>query len=144
MRAVAIGFAGLILAAMAATGCGRLTGRSKAAVQAAIEEHLRQQPGLQMQNMTMQMQNVRFHGDAAEAEVKYVSRQSSDIYVQIRYRLRKEGGRWEVQSSSLVGGMSAEPHPGSSPGPPGTMHGSEPAPLRPGNRRATPAPQASH
>src|SRR5437773_9348631 len=107
MRAVAIGFAGLILAVMAATGCCRLTGRSKAAVQAAIEEHLRQQPGLQMQNMTMQMQNVRFHGDAAEAEVKYVSRQSSDIYVQIRFRFRKEGGRRGANSSCRLGGLTA-------------------------------------
>jgi hypothetical protein len=134
-----IGCAALVATAVAAS-CSRFREQSKPAVRAAIEEHLAQQPGLQMQNMTMQMQDVKFQGDSAEAQVKYLSKESPDIYVQIRYELHKQGGRWQVQASSLVGGMPATPHEGApSRGPGAASSPADPAAV-PGRAPTTPHP----
>jgi hypothetical protein len=128
----------MIGVALLGAGCSRFTGRSKAAVRTAIEEHLRRQPGLQMQNMTMELQDVTFQGNTAEARVRYVSKQSPDIFVQIRYELRRQSSGWEVQSSSLEGGMGPGSHAAMSPGSPAAAPSPESSP------GAAPAPQPSH
>jgi len=99
MRRILIGFAAI---ALITSGCSRFTGRSRSAVREAIQEHLREQPGLQMQNMSMEVNDVRFQGDTADAQVKFVSRESPQAFVVIRYQLRKQGGKWQVQSTSRM------------------------------------------
>jgi hypothetical protein len=108
-----------------AAGCNRL--QSKRAVQAAIEQHLKERPGLIMQNMTMQVENVKFSGDQAEAQVKFQSKEMPQSFVEIRYTLRRSGDHWEVESSSPMS-MSGS-HGSMTPTPAGTAPaGPQPAP----------------
>ena len=120
------------LAVLAATGCGSTGGRqSKGAIQEAIEAHLKKRPSMRLANMSIEIQNVKFTGDTAAAEVRFRSKQSPDLAVGVRYLLRRVGNHWEVQSSSPMSGMGMSPHSGTGT----TMP--VPAP-------AIPAPQSSH
>ncbi len=93
------------------SGCGRFGGaESKSAVREAIEAHLKQRPNLLMANMTMEVQEVKFSGDRAEALVKYQSKQAPEVSVLVSYGLRKSGKSWEVESSSPAGGAPMVPH----------------------------------
>ncbi len=83
---------------------------SKAAIQAAIEAHLEQQRNLTTTNMTLEFEEVKFSGDAAQALVKFRSKQSPELAVTVRYVLRKIGDRWQVESSTPEGGMGGTPH----------------------------------
>lgn len=118
MRPLALTIAGLV--SLTAAGCHRL--ESKRAVQSAIEEHLKQRPGLALENMTMEVEDVKFSGQTAEARVKFQSRQAPQSFVEVRYTLRQADGRWEVESSAPLGGMGS--HRGASgvgsAAPPGT------------------------
>ncbi|HEV2348838.1 MAG TPA: hypothetical protein VG028_03225 [Terriglobia bacterium] len=133
----------VVLAGMVAAlcGCSRFAGiNSKSAVQAAIEAHLKQRPGLALSNMSTEVQDVKFDGDTANAQVVYVSKDSPDLKVEVRYVLRRQGDHWEVVSSTPVGGVNGNPHGGvavpPSPGmPPQTV---------PATPSAVPPPQASH
>ncbi len=125
MRFLALCLLGVTV--VAAPACNRL--RSRSAVRAAIEEHLRQRPGLVMENMTMQVENVKFSGDTAEARVKFQSKELPQSFVEIRYSLRRSGDHWEVESSS----------PTSMGGPHGSMN---PAPS--GASDTKPQPEPSH
>ena len=86
--------------------------RSKQAVQAAIEEHLKQNRQIQLDKFTTEIEEVKVRGDTAEALVKYRSKESPDLTVQVRYSLRKAGDHWEVRSSSPAGGQEMNPHSG--------------------------------
>lgn len=99
--------------AFALSGCGRLGGiNSKGAVQAAIEAHLKQRPGLALANMSTDVQDVKFDGDKATAQVMYQSKDVPDLKVEVLYTLRRAGDHWEVVSSTPVGGMGGNPHGG--------------------------------
>jgi hypothetical protein len=118
--------------ALLTSGCGKPGGiQSKAAVQAAIEKHLQQRPNVTMKNLTLEVQEVKFEGDKAEAQVKFQSKQSADLTVNVRYMLRRVGDHWEVESASATGGMAGNPHAG--------VGAPKPAPAPPGN-----GPQPSH
>ena len=82
----------------------------KAAIQAAIEAHLKQRQNLMLANMTLEVQDVKVTGDTAQAEVKFRSKQSTDIAVGVRYNLKRAGDGWQVESSSPTEGMGATPH----------------------------------
>jgi len=94
-------------------GCSKTGGlQSKAAVQTAIEAHLQQRPNLMLANMTLEVQDVKFTGDTAQADVQFRSKQSPNLVVGVRYMLRRAGDRWQVESSAPSGGMGAPPHGG--------------------------------
>lgn len=114
------------------SSCGK-AGRtqSKVAIQAAIERHLQQRPNVALNNLTLEVQDVKFEGARAEAEVKFRSKQSPDLAVGVHYVLRRSGESWEVESSSATGGMGGNPHGGTG--------GPMPAPAA-----RTLAPQPSH
>jgi len=98
-----------VVAAIVTAGCKRLD--TKAAVQEAIDAHLKQRADLMMSGMTTEVLNVQFHGDTADADVRFQSKQSAAMSVTIRYTLRKAGDHWEVASSSQAhGGMGTNPH----------------------------------
>ena len=84
----------------------------KAAIQAAIEAHLKQRQNLMLANMTLEVQDVKFTGDTAQADVQFRSKQSPDLVVSVRYMLRRAGDRWQVESSAPLGGMGTPPHGG--------------------------------
>jgi hypothetical protein len=73
---------------------------SKAAIQAAIEEHLKQQPNVFFQNMTVEVGDVTFNGVTAQAEVKFRSKQAPNLAVGMLYKLRRVGKGWQVESAS--------------------------------------------
>ena len=78
MRAVVISLVVLSVAASAA--CHKLSGiDSKAAVQQAIEEHLKQQPNVFFQNMTVELGDVTFSGDTA-TRASEIPKQTSSQY----------------------------------------------------------------
>jgi len=129
MRLVLACVAGL---ALVLSGCSKLGGsQSKAAIQAAIERHLQQRPKVMLNNMTLEVQDVKFSGDKAEAEVKFRSKQAPSLAVEVRYGLRKVGDQWEVESSSPSSGTGGNPN--------GDAGGAAPTP-----RPTEPALQPSH
>ena len=109
MRAAVMSLLVLGLAGLAA--CHRLSGiHSKAAVQEAIEEHLKQQPNVFFQNMTVEVGDVTFSGDTAVAQVRFRSKQAPNLAVGIVYRLRKDGDRWRVESTATASMPGTSPH----------------------------------
>jgi hypothetical protein len=129
MRALVVGW--LVLAVFTAN-CGKMGGlRSKQAVREAIQAHLKKQSNLVMTNMTMEVEDVKFDGDSAEAQVRFQSTQSPDLAVGVRYTLRRVDDHWEVRSSSPTSGTGTSPH--------GRID--QPGP---GTAPATPTPKSSH
>jgi len=138
MRAGVVVLAGMLLLAGA---CSKVQeAEPQRAVRAAIESHLREQRNLSISNMTMQLQSVKFSGDTAEAEVRFQSNQQPDVAVSVHYQLRRVGDRWEVVSSSAMGGQEGNPHGGASP------QGGSRGPMPPG-KPSSPSglqPESSH
>ena len=116
-----------ILSVIVTAACKRL--ETKASIQEAIDAHLKQRADLMMSGMTTDVLDVHFHGDTADADVRFQSKQSAATSVTIRYTLRKAGDHWEVVSSSQAhGSMGTNPHE-----------------MPPASATPTqPAPQASH
>jgi len=119
MRAVVMSL--LVLGLAGSAACHRLNGvHSKAAVQEAIEEHLKQQPNVTFQNLTMEVGDVTFNGDTAQAQVKFRSKQAPDMAVGVQYKLRRSVGGWKVESTSSASMAGTTPHgdaAGSTPSP---------------------------
>jgi hypothetical protein len=110
MRVLAALIATLLLVA---AGCNKRTKlQTKEAVQAAIESHLKQRPNVVMANMDLEVGEVKFAGDTAEAEANFRSKQSPNLLVGVHYRLRLAGDHWQVESSTPSGGMGGSSHGG--------------------------------
>jgi hypothetical protein len=109
---------GLVVMAWAGfAACNRSGGvHSKAAIQEAIEEHLKQQPNVVFQNMTVEVGDVAFSGDTAEARVKFRSKQAPNLAVGVQYKLRRSGNGWKVESTSAASMAGTTPH-GNTAGP---------------------------
>jgi len=109
MRTVVMTLA--VLCVIASAACHKLSRvDSKAAIQEAIEEHLKQQPNVFFQNMTVEVGDVTFSGDTAVAQVKFHSKQDPNLAVGIVYRLRKTGDRWRVESTATASMPGTSPH----------------------------------
>ena len=118
-------FVCLIALMVAAPLACRREDSTKEAVRAAIEAHLAQRQNLMVANLAMEIQEIKISGDTAEAEVKYRSKQASDLQVNVHYRLRKTEQGWKVESSSSPG-MGGSPHGGAGPVPEHGAPASEP------------------
>jgi hypothetical protein len=130
-----LGVVGLALA-----GCGKFSGvNSKTAIKEAVDTHLKQQPGLALANMTTEVQDVKFDGDHATAQVVFQSKEAPELKVEVRYTLRRQGNRWEVESSTPMGGAGANPHGAAAMPPAGQQPQTVPA-----NPHSQMSPQASH
>ncbi|MGO8736094.1 MAG: hypothetical protein ACLQVM_25245 [Terriglobia bacterium] len=109
MRAVVMSL--LVLGLAGSAACHRFSGvQSKAAVQEAIEEHLKQQPNVTFQNLTLEVGDVTFNGDTAQAQVKFRSKQAPDMAVGVQYKLRRSGDGWKVESTSSASMAGTTPH----------------------------------
>ncbi len=111
-------------------GCGKST-QSNDAIKAAIERHRQKQQNIAFNNMTMELQNVKYSGDQADADVKFRSKQAPDLAVSVHYKLQKSGASWEVVSSSSSSGIGGNPHGGAGGGmpmPPPTPSQAQPQP----------------
>ena len=115
--------------AVVLSGCSKSV-QSNTVIQAAIERHLQKQQNIAFNNMTLEVQNVKYAGDKADADVKFRSKQAPDLAVSVHYTLQRSGDSWEVVSSSSSSGMGGNPHGGGS-GMPMPPPGPAPAPAQP-------------
>lgn len=111
-------------------------------VRAALDQHLQKKGNLSLNNMTVDIQNLKINGDTAEAQVRFQSNEKPDLAIAIRYVLRRAGDHWEVESSSPAGGMGADPH--QSAGAAGGRGGGEPMAPPATPVPGEPKPQSSH
>jgi hypothetical protein len=104
----AVAFAGLL----ATSGCKRLGGltHSEASVERAINDHLAQNRNLKSGSFQTKVESVVFKGDTASTVVRFDSRQSPGLFVEVRYGLRLEGGQWQVVSSTPLSGQGSDSH----------------------------------
>ena len=101
----------VVLGMASSAACHRLSGdNSKAAVQEAIAKHLKQRPSVASQNMTMELGEITFDGDTAQAQVKFRSKQAPDVAVGVLYKLRRVGNGWQVVSTSAATMPGTSPH----------------------------------
>lgn len=128
--------AGVLGATLLFGACSKSNSGQQQEVRAAVEVHLKKRGNLALNNMEMQVENVKVNGDNAEAQVKFTSKQNSKLAVTIHYALRRAGDHWEVQSSTPEGGGS---HPAMTTPAEGTPnpHGGAPT-------QESPKPEASH
>lgn len=90
---------------------------TKEAVKEAVLKRLETVSGLNMAGMDVEVTNVSFQGNSAEASVAFRAKGSADSMLNISYKLEKEGDGWVVKSSSggMGGGGGAEMPPGHAP-----------------------------
>ena len=135
MRAVLLAIMGLVLVL---SGCNKSQGlQSKAAIQSAIEQHLQKQSNVMLSNMSVEVEDVKYDADGADASVNFRSKQSPGLVVARHYVLKKVGDQWHVESSSSPGGMGG-PHGTGMPPQPSTPEGmgnphGEGMPVQPGS-----------
>jgi hypothetical protein len=102
-----------VLAVTGAAGCSKLAPNT--AIKAAVRKHLHQNPHLMLNSFTTRFERISRKGDAAEALVRYQSKNLPRLTVEVRYGLQKINGQWQVTSSSSVNGQlnsPANPHEG--------------------------------
>jgi len=79
------------------------------AIPRAIESHVRNLPQGAFSNMDLEMERVEFHGDNAEAYVKFHSPNVKELVIRQRYVLRKSGEKWQVESRQPANGSGHNP-----------------------------------
>ena len=88
------------------------------AVLPVIKNHVRNLPQGVFSNMDSEVEEVKFHGDTAEAYVRFQSPNVAELVIRQRYVLRRSGDNWQVESRQPAnGGGMALPHalPGGRP-----------------------------
>ncbi len=68
------------------------------AIPPAIRNHVRNLPQGVFSNMNLEVQEVKVHGEIAEAFVRFKSSNVSGLVLHQCYLLRKKGEHWEVES----------------------------------------------
>lgn len=78
------------------------------AIPSAIADYVRDLPQGDLSNTNMEVEQVTFVADTAEADVKFQSPHMKETIRQ-RYTLRKSGGQWKVESQQPPNGGSKVP-----------------------------------
>ncbi|MGD1104534.1 MAG: hypothetical protein ABSA59_21020 [Terriglobia bacterium] len=82
------------------------------AIPPAIKNHVRNLPQGVFSNMDLEVEQVKFHGDTAEADVRFQSPNVTELVIRQHYVLRKSGDHWQVESRQPANGAGkAPPHP---------------------------------
>jgi hypothetical protein len=92
---------------------------NKDAIKEAVMKRLASVSGLNMSGMDIEVSNVSFQGNKADAQVAFKAKGSGDAMLNMSYKLEREGDIWVVKSSSggLGGGSNLPPgHPPAAPG----------------------------
>jgi len=87
------------------------------AVSPAIQNHVRNLPQGVFSNMDLQIEEVKFHGDTAEAFVRFQSPSVSELVIRQRYILRRSDEHWQVESRQPTNGEGKHPAHAVLPGP---------------------------
>ena len=81
------------------------------AIPPAIKDHVRNLPQGVFSNMDLEVEEVMFHGDTAEADVRFQSPNVTELIIRQRYVLRRSGDQWQVESANGAGKVPAYPLP---------------------------------
>jgi hypothetical protein len=105
----------LIACALLAAGCSRGTAPSapqedpnRAAIRAALEKYLASRGTLDLAAMEMDIKQISFTGDRAEAQVEFRAKGGSGA-MQMAYTLERQGGVWTVKESRSPGMQTVHP-----------------------------------
>ena len=79
------------------------------AIPPAIKDHVRNLPQGVFNNMDLEVEEVKFHGDTAEAYVRFQSPNVTELVIRQRYVLRKSGDHWQVESRQPANGAGKAP-----------------------------------
>ena len=79
-------------------------------IPAAIEDHVRNLPQGAFSNMDLEIEQVKFNGNAADAYVRFRSSLVRELAIRQCYHLRKSNGHWQVESRQPANGGSKAPH----------------------------------
>jgi hypothetical protein len=74
------------------------------AIPPVIKNHVRTLPQGVFNNMHLEVEEVKFHGDTAEAYVRFQSPNVSELVIRQRYVLRKSADQWQVESRQPANG----------------------------------------
>lgn len=77
----------------------------------AIKNHVRNLPQGVFNNMDLEVDEVKFCGEMADAIVRFKSSNVTGLVILQRYHLRKSGDHWEVESRQPANGASKPPQP---------------------------------
>ena len=96
------------------TGCARQAPvNDRADVEKAIQDYVNSRPILSPSAMSMEVEQVSFQGDQAEATVLFHGREQVQSGVALRYVLKRTGSRtWVVEPDKTRGITSAPPRAG--------------------------------
>lgn len=126
----------LIAAALLATACStRKAGQNKEAVERGVIEYLQNRSGLDIKAMDVNIANVSFRENEAEATVSFSAKGAADAsnMMQMRYVLESKDGKWVVKGrSGGAGGHGSGAPSGHGAMTPGAG-GEPPAALPPGH-----------
>jgi len=79
------------------------------AIPPAIKNHVRSLPQGVFNNMDLEVEEVKFHGETADAYVRFRSSNVTGLVIRQRYFLRKSGDHWEVESREPANGAGKAP-----------------------------------
>lgn len=79
------------------------------AIPPAIKDHVRNLPQGVFSNMDLEVEEVKFHDDTAEAYVRFQSPNVTELVIRQRYVLRKSGDHWQVESRQPANGAGKAP-----------------------------------
>lgn len=79
------------------------------AIPPAIKDHVRNLPQGVFSNMDLEVEEVKFHDDTAEAYVRFQSPNVTELVIRQRYVLRKSGDQWQVESRQPANGAGKAP-----------------------------------
>jgi hypothetical protein len=84
-----------------------------------IRQHVRTLPQGVFHNMDLEVEEVKFHGETADAYVRFQSPNVTELVIRQRYALRKSGSQWLVESRQPANGggrtVPSSLRPGSGP-----------------------------
>jgi hypothetical protein len=128
----------LVLASVA--GCSRRGQRSdKADIEKAIRQYIAAKPGLAGGGMSVDVKQVEFKGDKAEADVQFRARSNPEASMVMRYTLKRTGpGTWAVESGKSAASAQPQGHsPMGGEAPPQGMPGGGMPPAQPAHPPAS-------
>lgn len=79
------------------------------AIQPVIKDHVRNLPQGVFHNMDLEVEEVKFQGDKAEAYVRFQSPNVTELIIRQRYVLRKHGDHWQVEARQPANGGGKTP-----------------------------------
>ena len=113
-------FLSVLLPMLLLYGCAKDI-NNKDAIKEAVLKRLTSVSGLNMAGMDVDVTNVSFQGNQADAQVAFRAKGSTDSMLNMSYKLERKGDEWTVKSTSggMSGGGGTKMPPGHPPASPG-------------------------